>query len=253
MKLHLSPVVAVSRATLLTTSLGMACVSHGAVNPITWSGASGTDPTAWADGTNWVGNAAPTDDLVTDAAVFDLADFTGKQPNAGTRSVAGIQIGSGTATGALTLSGTALTLGASGIAMQANAGAATISSPVALGATQTWSNASTNALTVGGIVSGTGFNLAKSGSGTLVLTGANSYTGSTSVSGGTLQLGNGTIQPTINSTYDIASGATLRIQYNTAGSAAQTWSKYTGAGTLALTSGKNSDGGWGQADRKSVV
>lgn len=247
MKIHSFPVVAMSRTTLLTTSLGMAFVSHGAVTPITWSGASGTDATAWADGTNWVGGTAPADDLVTASAVFDLADFTGKQPNAGTRSVAGVQIGSGTATGALTLSGTQLTVGASGINVQANAAAATISSSVVLGAAQTWSNSSTNALTVGGIVSGSGFNLTKGGSGTLVLTGANSYTGSTSVSGGTLQLGNGTIQPTINSTYDIASGATLRIQYNTTGSAAQTWSKYTGAGTLALTSGKNFDFGWGQA------
>ncbi|MCW1925827.1 DUF6288 domain-containing protein [Luteolibacter arcticus] len=88
----------------------------------------------------------------------------------------------------------------------------------------------------------------KAGDGSLVLTGTNTYTGATKVSAGTLQLGNGTIQPTLNSTYDIASGATLRVQYNTAtGAAAQTWSKYTGAGTLALETGKNFDFGWGTA------
>ncbi len=43
-------------------------------------------------------------------------------------------------------------------------------------------------LTVGGAISGTG-NLAKQGGGTLTLVGANAYTGSTTVSAGTLQMG----------------------------------------------------------------
>lgn len=87
--------------------------------------------------------------------------------------------------------------------------------------------------------------LFKSGPGALILTGANSYAGQTTIQAGKLQLGDGVVQPTINSTYQIAANAVLRLQYGPAGSIAQTWSKYTGAGTFELASGKDSDAGWG--------
>ena len=46
----------------------------------------------------------------------------------------------------------------------------------------------TATLTVGGVISGTGFGVTKAGSGTLVLSGANTNTGATDVTGGTLRL-----------------------------------------------------------------
>ena len=50
----------------------------------------------------------------------------------------------------------------------------------------------TNALTLSGIISGNNRTLGKSGTGTLILSGANTYTGATTVSGGTLTLTNAT-------------------------------------------------------------
>lgn len=226
-----------TRAALLLTSLGMAFSSQAAVTPITWSGISGADATVWADGTNWSGGAAPADDIVTASAVFNLADFTGKQPNAGTRSVAGLQIGNGSATGLLTISGIQLTLGASGIDMQANAGSSIIAAPVVLGANQTWANASTNTLTLTGTTSG-GATLAKSGAGKIILSGSSTRSGATSISGGTLQLGSSVANAALGTgAYDIGAGSTLRLEYATSDTAgtslgAFTWSGITGAGTL---------------------
>ncbi len=49
-------------------------------------------------------------------------------------------------------------------------------------------NVAASTMTVGGVISGSGFGLTKLGAGTLVLNGNNSYTGGTTVSAGTLQL-----------------------------------------------------------------
>jgi autotransporter-associated beta strand protein len=60
---------------------------------------------------------------------------------------------------------------------------------VALGASRTVTVNGGN-LTVGGAISGTGFSLTKAGAGTLVLNGSNAYDGGTTISAGTLQIGN---------------------------------------------------------------
>ncbi|NKC49465.1 hypothetical protein HED54_20490 [Ochrobactrum anthropi ATCC 49188] len=56
-----------------------------------------------------------------------------------------------------------------------------------------------------GVISGAG-KLTKTGDGILVLSGANSYSGTTTVSKGTLQIGNGSTTGSITGTVDIASG-----------------------------------------------
>ena len=56
--------------------------------------------------------------------------------------------------------------------------------------TPRWSFNRSDALTYAGVISGTG-SLTKSGAGTLTLTGDNTYTGGTTISAGTLQIGNG--------------------------------------------------------------
>ena len=84
--------------------------------------------------------------------------------------------------GPLTLTGAGITLGASGIT-EVRFELLTIRNNITLGAAQTWTN--TAATTVSGNVSGA-FGLTKSGSGILTLSGANTYSGPTTISQGTL-------------------------------------------------------------------
>jgi autotransporter-associated beta strand protein len=211
-----------SLSILLSLAAGASMASAAVVDwapPASGSGGSVT----WATGTNWTGGSAPVNDLTTSIARFNQASYT-FQPNAGTTSVNGLQIGDGSVnTAALTLSGTALTLGDGGIVKFANSGTATISSPLKLGASQSWANNSSSLLTVSGAVTNTGdtspFTLTLNGSGvggttisgvisnggttgttgltinttggTTALTATNTYTGATKIESGTLQIGTG--------------------------------------------------------------
>lgn len=63
--------------------------------------------------------------------------------------------------------------------------------------------------TLSGVIDGSGGALAKSGTGTLTLTGANTYTGSTEVSGGTLHVANASGSATGTGSVAVGAGATL--------------------------------------------
>ncbi|NHM07659.1 T9SS sorting signal type C domain-containing protein [Flavobacterium sp. CYK-4] len=92
----------------------------------------------------------------------------------------------------------------------------TFSNTMALGTStsRTITIGGTGTYTLGGVISGSGSNLtvASTAAGTIVLTGANTYNGTTTVSGGTLRLNRtgGTTLPTGNSVV-VNSGATLTI------------------------------------------
>jgi autotransporter-associated beta strand protein len=87
------------------------------------------------------------------------------------------------------------------------------------------------ACTVSGVLSGTG-GLTKLGSGTLVLTAANTYTGNTIVSAGTLQLASGARLSSATAVNLSASGATLDMNGNS-----QTIASLTGVSGSALMLG----------------
>ncbi|MFO1522708.1 MAG: autotransporter-associated beta strand repeat-containing protein [Kiritimatiellia bacterium] len=88
----------------------------------------------------------------------------------------------------LNADGYTLTVGTGGISMSASVPSSTIGAKVALGANQTWTNNSGSPLTVSGVVSGTS-TLAKSGTGTIQVTGDNTFTGALTVSAGTFEVG----------------------------------------------------------------
>ncbi len=79
-----------------------------------------------------------------------------------------------------------------------------------------------------GVISGSGFGITKQGSGTLTLTGNNSYTGATNVSAGGLTLNRVGGALNDNTSVVVASGATLTV------AADETIDALSGAGTVAL-------------------
>ena len=77
--------------------------------------------------------------------------------------------------------------------------------------------------------------LVKSGVGTMILSGSNTYTGGTTVSAGTLEFGDGTTNAVLSSTatYALSSSAILRVA-NNAVPMTFPWSQFAGGGTLSL-------------------
>jgi len=164
-------------------------------------------------------------------------------------------VGSGTNSG-ITISGTsALTI--TGSAVNGNtagsgitttgSGSDTISAPIVLGASQTWTVDTSGTLTVSGNVSGSGDMLTKAGAGTLILTGTSTYSGGTTILTGILQIGNGGSTGTIG-TGAISNSGTLVFDLTTNYNLTNAISGNgtitdIGSGTLTLSGSNTSTGG----------
>jgi autotransporter-associated beta strand protein len=184
--------------------------------------------------------------------------------NAGTLS-----IGSNAALGAIPGSAaTNVTFGGSAtLQLTSGAGSVALSSTrnISIGNTFTGtfdSNGAGNTLTVGGVISGTTGNLAKTGAGTLAVGIANTYTGTTTISEGTLSAGDLTVAAGISSLGNATSAVSIggastngTLLYTgandtmtrgiTLGAGGGTMNVSTGATTL-IVSGKVSGGALGK-------
>src|ERR1700722_12908864 len=100
-----------------------------------------------------------------------------------------------------------LTLGASGITVGSQN--LTINDAVTIGATQNWVVASGQALTINGIISGSGNSLSFAGAGTSILTGSSQYTGTVAINSGNLVLNYAAANAPASNI--INSGATLQL------------------------------------------
>ncbi len=182
-------------------------------------------------GTNWWNGTADVALASTDTAVFGAASgAAGTVTLTGNRTAAGLIFqpsGSGTYTLTATSART-LTLAAAGITANESATVGSANLSLVLSAGQTWQAAAGKTLAIGGTVNNGGFLLAvdgsgntatagvisgagglgKAGSGTLTLSGANSYTGTTTISAGTLAYGASNV---IASGAVTVSGGTLNI------------------------------------------
>ncbi len=115
---------------------------------------------------------------------------------------------------------------------------------IASGATATFDTNGNN-MTIGGIVNGSGGNLAKVGNGILTLNGNNSYSGTTSISTGTLQLGNTNALGNTSGT-TVSSGAVLDLNGQAVANTAALTVDGTGigaTGAIINSSGTASFGG----------
>jgi autotransporter-associated beta strand protein len=147
----------------------------------TWS--STTTNVLWSVAGNWTSGTAP---VANDSLAFNATTGSTTLTNDMTAATQfnGITFNSGAS--AYTLTGNQITLG--GAVTNNSANLQRLSLPLALSATQTF-NAASGGLTLSGVVSGAG-GLAKTGTATLNLAGAsaNTYSGTTTVSAGVLNL-----------------------------------------------------------------
>ena len=155
----------------------------------------------------------------------------GSDPN--TATVGDIAIGGGTASGG--------TLQANGsFTLNANRGVAL--GPISGSGSGTINVAGTGTLTIAGVIAdagGSGSLIVNSGSGntgTLILTGANTYSGSTTINAGTLQIGNATAAVAFPSTTTVTDNGTLSFDLTTSSPVVYA-NAITGTGNLTLLSG----------------
>lgn len=207
-----------------------------------WTGdQDGTWTTLTAGNGNWATSQSGVTDVgATPVATFNLHFSADNAANFTTT------LGADTSINTLAFdTGDAVTIGgantltvSAGITNGAAAGANTISvSSLVLGGDQAWVNDSANALTVSAPVSGP-CALTKSGNGTVTLTAANTYSGPTTITAGTLQVGDGTTDGSLASAitnnsslvYNVAAAQTAANTINGPGAVAK-----SGNGTLTLS------------------
>jgi autotransporter-associated beta strand protein len=168
-------------------------------NSAIWTAGSGN----WSTGANWQSGNTPSN-----ASPIDFSGSGGTSTNNNQlTSVTGLTF-TANATGSYTVNGSALEIGAIGVANDSNY-AQTVSANLTMMASQTFSAAGANLTvsggvnnggyaltfsgnnsgTLSGVVSGNG-SLAKSGTGTLTVSGSNTYSGGTTITAGTVQIRN---------------------------------------------------------------
>ena len=249
--------------------IGLVLASEAPGVTVTWDGSSSA---AWGTGANWSTGGVPAngDDLVFDEDSIVAANYS--ITLGANRRALSVTFGASAGTNAFTFTGNTLRIdGAAGI-VNNDTQLQTFSSILTLGADQTW-NAASGGLTFGtvnlsnnntahtltvtgssntsitGVIANGGNgagNITKTGSGTLTLSGANTYTGATNIgtaggaNAGTLTLGANDVLPgtTVNiygGTLDINTRTDTVGALNLGGGASGSTASITGTtGTLTL-------------------
>jgi RHS repeat-associated protein len=219
------------------------------MSSITWANASGHGN--WSDTAAWTGGVVPTS---VDTAVFPSATTIVTPNLTAGASVAGITVDNSGSDYSITQTGNqTLTLGSGGISVSgattSRVATTTISPNIAMAANQTWTTTISNGkmnLVVNGAISGA-FGLTKAGTGNLLMVGAGSYTGTTTISAGTLQVGNAGTSGTLG-TGNVADNSNLLFYRSDSVTIAQAITGTgavlkNGAGALILSGANTYSGG----------
>ncbi|HYG74282.1 MAG TPA: autotransporter-associated beta strand repeat-containing protein [Planctomycetota bacterium] len=227
-----------------------------------WSGAGGNGN--WSTSANWVGNVGPSNG---DAVMFD-SSATGNRLN-GNQDIPGLSLASlefaSDLPGAVTINlSQGLTVGSTGTLNNSNH-AITLNGSMSVGAPTTITNDGTATFTVGaninlgastltlsgtgnisltGILSGGG-GVVKNGNGKASLSGANTFSGSLNIDGGTLAAQSNDALGDVIATTFVSAGATLELMGNISIGAEplNLNGNGGGAGALVNVSGNNTFGG----------
>ncbi len=187
--------------------------------PLTWSGTTDGD---WNDATNWGGSGPPTngDDLIFSGT----SNATTNNDLAAGTDIAGIQFTNSGNGQNFTLAGNAIDLTGNITTTAPAANNTDLLDTISLNmqltggdrtfTTNLFDGNDRHDIDVSGVISedGSARSLIKEGSSFLYLTGANTYTGATTINGGRLYLGRNTTTGTLDtaSAISIASGASFR-------------------------------------------
>ena len=186
----------------------------------TWVGSSGADLNASADWTTIGGSTPPG---AGDSWTFNAAGTSGTTLTSTLTSglsVASITFGSSGTASAYTIGGNSIQLGTSGITNNSAANSQTLNMNISLAGTTTMTTTSGGVggnITLGGGISGLG-GINAAGTGTLILSGVNTYTGITQVSQGTLEINSGSIGNTISVAIGDSTGGSATLQLDNASS-----------------------------------
>jgi autotransporter-associated beta strand protein len=246
----------------LTGNTSFTVIVDGAAPSTTvWNATSTSGTLNWSTGSNWTGGITPPSSRFT-----TVQFFTDQTLPAGTITSNNDSVG-GHALNVLTLGGTGPTSGASTLSLSGNAlllrreslldpiinltttnGTGltwNVSAPLTMEDSTTFQGAGTATFNISGILSGAG-NLIKAGTSKLILSGANTYTGTTTISGGILQIGDDGASGSLpagavvnNATLRFDRTGTLLVPNAISGSGAVTIDCPINAGTVVLD-GSNS-------------
>jgi fibronectin-binding autotransporter adhesin len=204
---------------------------------LTWNNTATS--TNWSTASNWGGTVPGSGD----AGLFSAVSYTSQPSLSSTAAIGGLwDIGAGSVTiggtNALTLFGTTINSNTgTGIEIDTSAGSFTVNAPLVLQNNQQWLNNSAGTFAVNGNISGSG-SLTLLGSGLLALTGTNTYSGVTTVDGGTLQMSSGSLASPTQYVGYLASGSFMQSGgTNAASNSVNLGYKAGSSGTYTLTGG----------------
>ncbi len=207
------------------TTSSAATITIG-LTPVVTNWASATSGT-WGTASNWQGNTAPVSGRGADVQFFNGQTLAATTINATNNLTSPTLMnrltlaGTGTATTVVNVDGSALKLvtnGSTAPNMQLTGSTAgyryNIANAITLDDDVTINASGSGTFVFNGSMDGSGGITRTSSTGTLILAGNNSYAGTTTISAGTLQIGNDGATGTLGSgPVSIASGATLRFDH----------------------------------------